>query len=146
MPAPPAPAPGQRLPEPLHPLADAEPDEPLRFERIADADRDLTIVTLHGDLDLDTGGQLRDALIDGVDSGSARVVADLSSAEFIGSRALGTLVVAARRASDRGAELHVVAAHPAVLRSMELTGLTGFLRVTPCLPDLREPAPVADSA
>jgi anti-anti-sigma factor len=144
MPAPPAPAPGQGLPEPI-PLGLSDL-EPIRHERTVDLAHGLTILTISGDLDRDTGGTLRDVVVAAVDSGTHRIVVDLAEIDFVGSRALGTLVAAARRAHDQGRELHVVASHPAVVRSMELTGLDRFLRLTPRLGDLRQTTAVADGA
>jgi anti-sigma B factor antagonist len=140
----PASAPVQRLPEPT-PL---EPTDfpPIRHERTVDLARDRTVVAIGGDLDRDTGGTLRDVLVAAVDSSTSQVVIDLSEIDFVGSRALGTLVVAARRAYDQRRELHVVAAHPSVLRSMELTGLDRFLRVTARLADVPATTTVADGA
>jgi len=139
-----APAPGQRLPEPT-PLEPAD-SPPIRYERTVDLARDRTVVTIAGDLDRDTGGTLRDVLVAAVDTGTRQVVVNLSEIDFVGSRALGTLVVAARRAHDQHREVFVVAAHPAVVRSMELTGLDRFLRLAARLTEVPETTAVADGA
>jgi anti-anti-sigma factor len=140
----PAPAPGQRLSEPAH-LEPAD-SPPIRHERTVDLAHDRTVVTISGDLDRDTGGTLRDILVAAVDTGTGQVVVDLSAIDFVGSRALGTLVVAARRAHDQHREFSVVATHPTVVRSMELTGLDRFLRLAARLAEVPETTAVADGA
>jgi anti-sigma B factor antagonist len=117
MPAPPARVPARSL-------------RPTAFGSQLIAGQDLTILRVTGDLDLDFTGDLRDLLVAAVDSGPTDVAVDLSAVRFIGSRSLGTLAVAARRALDQGRRLHVVASRPAVTRAIELTGLAEFLRLT----------------
>jgi anti-sigma B factor antagonist len=106
-----------------------------------DPERNLTTVTITGELDLDLTADLRDLLVAAVDSGPADVVFDLTGVTFIGSRSLGTLAVAARRAYDQGKRLQVSARHPAVIRAIELTGLSQFLRLT----SSPEPGPAAQA-
>jgi anti-sigma B factor antagonist len=123
------PAPHARVP--------GEPDAFYRTRLAVDADRSLTTVTITGELDLDLTADLRDLFVAAVDSGPADIVFDLTGVTFIGSRSLGTLAVAARRAYDQGKRLQVSASHPAVVRAIELTGLSQFL----CLTSSPEPGP-----
>jgi anti-anti-sigma factor len=127
------PAPHARVPAEFH--------ASYRTRLAVDPDRSLTTVTITGELDLDLTADLRDLLVAAVDSGPRDVVFDLTGVTFIGSRSLGTLAVAARRAYDQGKRLQVSASHPAVVRAIELTGLSQFLRLT----SSPEPGPAAQA-
>ena len=93
---------------------------------------DATVVAAAGELDLEVADTLRGRLNEVIVSGPDRLVVDLSGATFIDSTILGVLV--GTRNQLGGGELHVVAAHPAVLKIFQMTGLDQVFRISPTLP------------
>ncbi|MFI7658516.1 STAS domain-containing protein [Micromonospora parva] len=69
---------------------------------------DVTVVAAAGDVDLDTGDTLRNALRHAADMGG-HIVVDLSRVHLIDSTGLGLLVRAHRDARERGAALCLAA-------------------------------------
>lgn len=83
-----------------------------------------TVITVHGEVDLHTGGILRGA-VDSVLTGSPRVIVlDLSAVEFFSSAGLSTLVDLRRAAGLRRIALRLVAEGRAVLRPLDAVGLS----------------------
>jgi len=79
------------------------------------------VITVEGELDLDTADQLRLTLerLQGLDI-SDHLVIDLSGVTFMDSSALSVLVAAQKQAEG---PLHVVATSPEVLRILRVTNL-----------------------
>lgn len=82
------------------------------------------VVTVSGELDLETGPQLRDALA-GILNRADAVLLDLTGVTFVDSTGLQALVATRRRArlSDKAFRLRITAG-TAVDRILTLTGLT----------------------
>jgi anti-anti-sigma factor len=66
-----------------------------------------TLVVVHGELDLATAPQLRDATAT-ASRDIERLIIDLSQATFIDSVGICTLIEASRRSADRGTALVVI--------------------------------------
>jgi anti-sigma B factor antagonist len=95
----------------------------LRIER-TDAGG-AAVVALRGELDLEAGPVLRQALLEAIDEQPGRrVVVDLEGVDFVDSVGLGMLVGGLKRARTTGGDLVLVATGRNVLRVLELTGLT----------------------
>ncbi|MFE5613694.1 STAS domain-containing protein [Streptomyces sp. NPDC056470] len=89
------------------------------------------LVTVRGEIDLDSATDLRTALLHAVAAnGKARagVVLDLSDVSFCDSTALNTLLHARQHALDKGQTLTISAASPAVTRLLEITGAASLFR------------------
>ena len=80
----------------------------------------MTVVAVHGELDLHAADELRTAL----GTNGRRLVVDLVGTTFIDSTALG-VIAAAARVSD----VIVVASDPRIVRIFKLTGLDRKLTV-----------------
>jgi len=115
------------------------PGEPRRSGwRLGGRDSDLTldvtevdgtdVVTVSGDLDARTHGELRELFKDPAALTRPRVVLDLDAVGFLDSAGIGALVVANRAGAARGAALSLVATQPRVLK---LLGVVGLDRVLP---------------
>ncbi|WP_406195195.1 STAS domain-containing protein [Kitasatospora sp. NBC_01560] len=89
-----------------------------------------TVVTVSGDLDLDTAPALCGALTTALNS-HREVVLDLSGVEFMDCAGLGALVQAHNQADRVGARLVLRGADRSVVRLLGLTGLDRRLRVGP---------------
>ncbi|MER5457080.1 STAS domain-containing protein [Micromonospora sp. NPDC002389] len=82
----------------------------------------VTVVTIAGDVDLDTGDALELALRHATDMGG-HVVVDLGRTDLIDSTALGLLVRAHHRVAERGATLCVAARSPLIRQVLRVTRL-----------------------
>lgn len=103
-----------------HSLAGERPEFRLDVERRADGH---AVVTVAGDVDLHSGGDLRDRLATVAGDGGKRVTVDLSNATFLDSMALGVLVAARKRLVEAGSELDLVVSTPEIRRVFEITML-----------------------
>ncbi|KQY59853.1 hypothetical protein ASD11_10035 [Aeromicrobium sp. Root495] len=95
-------------------------------------DGDFHVITLTGDIDIETARDLRAHFIEHVTDPASRVVVDMSGVEFMDSSGLGALVGGWQILRDTG-ELRVAGALPAVERVFRLTGMH---EVFPLFPDV----------
>ncbi|MEV6609766.1 STAS domain-containing protein [Kutzneria sp. NPDC051319] len=115
------------------PLAGLPPDpnEALQMrEEIVDG---AVVVRAVGEVDMATR-ELLDLRLQAAESQvapPAPVVLDLSGVVFLASMGLSLLVEHHERCAERGSRLIVVATDRAVLRPMQITGLTELLTVVP---------------
>ena len=85
-------------------------------------ERDYTIVTIVGEIDMITVTGLREQLFE-LAASSRPLVADLDQVSFIDSAGLGVLVGTANRAASHGGVLEVVCARPNIWQLFRLSGL-----------------------
>jgi len=116
------------MPE-VTPLSDAAADPfgtPLPIDTTVSRPRPGAILLeVDGEIDTLTAARLATGLDAVLDAGSAEdraVVVDLSGVTFLASSGLAVLIHGARRVTERGARLHVVAATRAVSRPITVTG------------------------
>ena len=81
------------------------------------------VLTLRGDLEMQTVVQLRRALAEALDKASGAVVVDLSGVVFIDSTGLAALLNALRRLTRAGRRLLLTCDEGPVLRILRLTRL-----------------------
>jgi anti-anti-sigma factor len=98
----------------------------LSIERTADEDGDPVIV-LRGELDISSADAVRQTLSGVLDSRPERLVFELGELVFIDSSGIAVLVLASN--SVETVELHHT--QQIVSRIVELTGLSGTLRIVP---------------
>lgn len=94
-------------------------------ERPAD---DVAVVRVAGEVDMVTAPALENQVVSLVGERPRLLVIDLTEVRFFSSAGLAVLALAHREA-DEGTQLRVVANDPAVLRPLELTGLTEDLSI-----------------
>jgi anti-sigma B factor antagonist len=82
------------------------------------------VVTVAGEIDIATYGQLRSMLITAVDAGPGTVVVDMSGVEWIDSTGLGTLVGALKRAREKHGTVRVAGAPGRIAKHFQVTGLS----------------------
>ncbi|MFB6892116.1 STAS domain-containing protein [Kitasatospora sp. NPDC056327] len=99
-----------------------------------------TLLTLCGELDLDTVPVLRAALDPALAGPGGTVLIDCADLSFCDSTGLSALLEAAGRATACGGRLELVRPRPLVRRVLELTGATDAFRVLDDLP-LRSATP-----
>jgi anti-sigma B factor antagonist len=105
-------------------------EDRLRIDITTESQSEAAIVAPHGDVDLTTSEVLRVTVVRVIDDGATALVLDLSDVAFMDSTGLGVLVLVHRRLGER---FVVAAVQPAVLRLLEITKFTSFLRVSDSL-------------
>ena len=83
----------------------------------------ITVIEVHGDIEMETVSDLRERMLELVRSGSRHFVVDLNGVSFIDSTGLGVLVGALKRVQAEGGTMRLVCRQPHVLRVLRLTGL-----------------------
>ena len=103
--------------------------EPLREPPVRSTEqRDgAVVVRLGGELDLYNADDVRKALMDAIDSGTGRIVVDMSEVEFVDSTALGVLIEARSKIGRNG--LFLAAPQTETRRTLEVSGLNRHLPV-----------------
>jgi anti-sigma B factor antagonist len=99
-----------------------QPEVRLRIA-ITQANPDLVVLSLSGDLDLLTSPLLHERLWPLLGQPDGRVVVDLSEVGFLGSAGLAELAAAHDTGTRQGVRIVLVASTRAVLRPLEVTGL-----------------------
>jgi anti-anti-sigma factor len=90
------------------------------------------VVTLPREIDVRNNGRVQSTLARALGNGTAVLVADATGTTFCGCSGAHALVRAHHQAAAAGAQLRV-AASPAVLRMLELTGADHVLHTYPSL-------------
>ncbi|MPY78061.1 MAG: anti-sigma factor antagonist [Actinophytocola sp.] len=101
---------------------------------------DSIVVEAHGAVDVSTAEtleyRLRSALA--ASGGRRMLVLDLARVEFFGTVGLQLLIWADQECRERDVTLWVVATDRAVLRPIEVSGLTGRFHITSTMPPVNE--------
>jgi anti-anti-sigma factor len=90
------------------------------------------VVTLPSEIDVRNDGQVQAALTRALGNGTAVLVADATGTTYCGCSGVYALVRAHHQAAATGAQLRL-AASPAMLRMLELTGANHMLDTYPTL-------------
>jgi anti-sigma B factor antagonist len=89
-----------------------------------------TVVSLSGELDVASSQGFTEELIGLIDSGTTELVIDLTRLAFIDSTGLSAILQANRKLDGKG-QLVLREPTPLVRQVLEVTGLTGALRIEP---------------
>lgn len=108
-------------------LAIEHPDEPVQIT-VEQLRRGVAVVRVFGDVDLLTAPQLRDRLRELLEQPGV-VLVDLRQVGFLGSTGLAELTAAQDAAASHGTTLRLVATSRAVLRPLEVTGLSSLFQI-----------------
>ncbi|MEU4745045.1 STAS domain-containing protein [Actinosynnema sp. NPDC023658] len=92
-------------------------------------DEGVVVAAVHGDLDVDTFRQVRQALFSCLNGRTSALVVDLGDVGFFGSMGIAVLVEARQRADVVGAGFAVVAGRRTVARPIRLTDTEDLLRL-----------------
>jgi anti-sigma B factor antagonist len=91
---------------------------------------DATVVALSGELDVASSPALSEELIQLIARGSTDLVIDLGSLDFIDSTGLSAILKVNKSLEGKG-QLVLREPTPMVRQVLEITGLTGALRIEP---------------
>jgi anti-sigma B factor antagonist len=95
---------------------------------------DTVLLEVEGEVDTLTAPRLEaglDAALAAAPTDDTAVVVDLTGVTFLASSGLAVLIGGARRVSESGRRLHLVAASRAVTRPLEVTGADALFDVHP---------------
>ncbi len=81
----------------------------------------VVVIAVHGQADLHTAPELRNAITAALDGGATGLVVDLSEATFIDSMTLGVLLGAVKRLRPSGGKVSIVCVDPHIRRIFEIT-------------------------
>ncbi|MEU9340758.1 anti-sigma factor antagonist [Streptomyces sp. NPDC048278] len=111
-----------------------------------DTNGDRFVVTVCGELDLDSDQQLQQTLSDALDHARGGVELDLAGVDFCDCSALNVLLRVHHRAREHAKTLVLRASSPAVERLMALTETRPLFTAEPRKPDQQQspPAPTTD--
>jgi anti-anti-sigma factor len=98
---------------------------------VVDHPGDRVVLSLRGDLDIDTAPALHTALDQVLERPHPHVVIDLSAVQFCDSTGLSALVLGHRRAARHGGWIRLAAPNPWLLTLLDTVGLTRQLTVHP---------------
>lgn len=85
-----------------------------------------TVMTVRGEIDVNTCGQLQEALSA---AGGTQLELDLTDVGFIDSSGLRSVIAGQRLISEAGGSLRIVALSPPARRLLEITGLLELFQV-----------------
>lgn len=80
-------------------------------------------IILEGEVDVYTAPQLKQHLIAMLESGSKKVLIDLTSVDYLDSTALGVLIGGLKRMKEIGGNMILICPSPRIHRVFEITGL-----------------------
>ena len=86
-----------------------------------DGGASAVVIAVHGQADLHTAPELRNAMTAALDAGATGLVVDLSEASFIDSMTLGVLLGAVKRLRPSGGKVTIVCTDPHIRRIFEIT-------------------------
>ncbi len=98
------------------------------------------VLSLHGDIDLNSAAQLLDAATRVIDADGAVLVLDLAGVEFCDSSGLSALVRLRNRVQPLGGRIDLAGPTPIVQRVLEVSGLTEIFGTFPTVEAARAAA------
>jgi anti-sigma B factor antagonist len=87
------------------------------------------VVTVAGEVDVETSPVLEERLTSVLDQGLSSIRINLAEVSFLDSTGLSVLISGLKRCRDAGGQLWLVAPRPNVRKVLEITGLTDVFPV-----------------
>jgi anti-sigma B factor antagonist len=106
---------------------------PAEFTLSDEARDDRHVVSVGGEIDLFTAPDLKQRLLELIDSGQRHIVIDLSETTFLDSTALGVLIGALKRLRAHDGELVIVNRDQSIAKTFEITGLDQIFTIRPTI-------------
>ena len=108
--------------------------QPFRQESTA-VGSDCAVLQITGEVDVYTAPQLREQVVQLVNSGVRHIIADLRDVDFLDSTGLGALVGSLKRLRTHDGSFKVVTSGGRTLRIFQITGLTRAFALYPSVLD-----------
>jgi len=97
---------------------------------LATTDEDgVAVVSAHGEIDVATAPELRQAIVEVASAGPGPLVIDLTDVDFLDSTGLGVLVSGLKRFRTMGTDVILVIASNRIMKVFEITGLTQVFHI-----------------
>ncbi|GGX92400.1 STAS domain-containing protein [Streptomyces minutiscleroticus] len=119
----------------FHGAADLSQLAVIRTATTTTGTEQVTVLHLHGEIDLYTAPRLRQALTTATARGVPRLVVDLAGVSFTDSSGINALLAAYRATRSRSGWLRLAGLRPAVERAVRFSGLDV---VFDCYPTLEQ--------
>jgi anti-sigma B factor antagonist len=100
-------------------------------------DNGTPVVSVMGDVDVQTAPALAQTLLDVTNEGAPEVVIDLTGCSFLDSRGLEALTATRERLARSDQSLALVLANPGLMRIFEITQVEEWFDIYPSLSALR---------
>jgi len=84
----------------------------------------VAVIALSGEADVYTSPRVKQEIVDLLNSGTTKLVVDLTGVEYLDSTGLGVLIGGLKRAREREGDLKLICDNVRILRIFEITGLT----------------------
>ena len=104
---------------------------PVRIDSLDGA----TVLAPRGDIDMSRAPSFREHVRRAINTGTPKVVIDLSEVEYMDSSGLATLVEAMRNAKQASVELLLCGLHQKVFAIFEIARLHSFFKITATVED-----------
>ncbi len=85
------------------------------------------ILQINGEIDMATGPELRQRIVQYVQEGHVHIVIDLTDVDFIDSTGLGVLIGGLKRTRSHGGDLQCIGLSESLKEMFKLTGLDAVL-------------------
>jgi anti-sigma B factor antagonist len=99
---------------------------------------EVCVLHLAGEVDVYTAPQLKEALVEHIESGCDDILVDLNDVGFIDSSGLGVLVGGLRRVKERSGSIRLVCKRESILKIFRITGLDKVFPVFGSIAEARE--------
>ncbi len=100
-------------------------------------DRNTSMISVEGELDLSTAPRLKWLLLDSLHEGRDQLVVDLTLTTFMDSTALGVLVAVNRKLSG-SARMAIACSREPVLKIFELSGMDAAFAIFPTVQEAQQ--------
>jgi anti-sigma B factor antagonist len=112
------------MPPTVSPACELEQmDAPPAFSVSPEQRGTLSVLRIHGDVDIATAPQLKEAVIAALERGAASLALDLSGVAYLDSMGLGVLISARKRATERGGIVYLIGVGDRIHRVLRLLSM-----------------------
>ncbi len=88
-----------------------------------------SVVSIEGDIDALTSGQVTEFLDDCIKQGETKLVIDLSRVDFMSSAGLRVVLGAVKKSRTKSGDIHLAAPQPGVARVLKMAGFENVLNL-----------------
>ncbi|MDQ4132432.1 MAG: STAS domain-containing protein [Actinomycetota bacterium] len=100
------------------------------FDLSTQLDNGQAVVSIRGELDVETAPELKQVLAGLIDGGPGHITIDLAGVEFIDSSGIHALVTSLKRAQEHDRKLELRSPGPSTYKVLEIVGLAEVFPIT----------------
>lgn len=101
-------------------------------------EREIPLIELEGEVDVYTAPQLKQQMINLLESGAKEMIVDLTKVDYLDSTALGVLIGGLKRMREMDGNMVLVCPSPRIRRVFEITGLDKIFDIYNSVDDAQE--------